>query len=123
MIEQALFEYLNSELITSAYYINAPQGAALPRIIMTPISDNRQYDTELRRARVQITVWDADKYNGLTIRESVYDVLQRFKGRMGGVAITAIAQDAITINNTEFDGSTELYQYITDYFVTYRGED
>ena len=123
MIAEALYNYLNTQLTTPVYYVNADKTAPPVRIVFTPITDIRQYDTGLRRARIQTSVWHTNKYQGEVLREQVYDALQRFKGRMGGVAVLAIAHNnSGVLTEVTQDTQTELYQFITDYFITYKGE-
>lgn len=120
MIE-SLYNYMNSELETPVYFVSADKDATAVRIVITPISDLRQYDTGLSRMRMQVSVWHTDKYAGIALREQVFDVLQRFKGIMGDTKIVAISHENATLL-VEQDLSTEMYQYITDYFVTYKGD-
>lgn len=120
-IEQATTEYLASELEPqSVHFLKAPTDAPLPRVVLTLISPSRQFDTDVRRVRLQVSVWHDDRYAAITLRESVYDALQRFRGYMGDVRVTAVAFDT---GQVLWDDGVKAYHMPTDFMVTYIGDD
>ena len=119
-MERALFEYLNNNMTSVAvYYLKAPDNAGFPRVVFIPISENRQHDTEFRRTRTQISIWDPDRYNGLALREEIYSHLQRFKGIMEGERVCYINADA---QQVFYEAEIRAYYYAIDFLITYIGE-
>ena len=118
-MEQALYEFLNAEMTIPVYYLKAPDDSGLPRIVFTPISESRQYDTEVRKMRLQVSIWHDDRYAGIALREEVYDVLQRYKGVLGGIGVHEIGLET---QNVIYEPEIRAYQYALDFMVTYKGE-
>ena len=120
-IEQAATEYLASELAPQAvHFLKAPDTAALPRVVLTLISPSRQFDTGVRRVRLQVSVWHDDRYAAIELRESVYEALQRFRGYMGDVRVIEVGFDTGQIL---WDDGIKAFHMPTDFLVTYIGDD
>lgn len=118
-MEEALFEYLNANMSVPVYYLKAPDDSGFPRIVFLPITERRQYDTEVRNMRVQISIWHTDRYAGRNLREEVYDVLQRFTGYMGAERVHQIGLDS---QNVFYESEIRAFQYASDFQITYIGE-
>jgi hypothetical protein len=119
-IEEAVKRYLDDELYHDVHWIAAPKDAPYPRYVLNFIGPSRLYDTGLRRVRLQVSVYDTDRYRALELRESVYDILQRFKGYMRDVSIIFAGYDT---GNDMYEMDTRVYHLTTDYMITYRGDD
>lgn len=120
-IEQAVIEYLTTQLEPQAvYFLKAPTNAPLPRVVLTLISPSRQFDTGLRRVRLQVSVWHEDRYAAITLREAIYNELQRFRGYMGDVRVLEIGFDTGQIL---WDDGIKAFHMPTDFIVTYIGDD
>ena len=120
-IEQATTEYLASELApTGVYFLKAPDNAPMPRVVVTLMSPSRQIDTDVRRVRLQASVWHGDRYAAITLREAVYSALQRFKGYMGDVRVIEVGFDT---GQVLWDDEKKAYHMPTDFLVTYIGDD
>lgn len=120
-IEQATTEYLASELAPQdVHFLKAPDTAPLPRVVLTLISPSRQFDTDVRRVRLQVSVWHDDRYAAITLREAVYSALQRFRGYMGDVRVLEVGFDT---GQVLWDDGIKAYHMPTDFLVTYIGDD
>lgn len=117
-IEQAVTEYLMDALDPPVYFAAAPANAPIPRVVIVTMAPRHQYDTELRRVRLQVSVWDTDRYAAIALRENVYNVLQRYKGYMGELRVIAIAHDT---GQVIWEPQDEVFHLPTDFIITYLG--
>ena len=119
-IEQATTEYLTAEIPHSVYFLMAPTDDPLPRLVLTVISPSRQYDTDVRRARLQVSVWHSNRYEAIVLRELVYDALQRFKGYMRDVRVISVSFDTAQMF---YDDDKRAFHMPVDFMINYIGDD
>lgn len=120
-IEQATTEYLAAELAPQdVHFLKSPADAPLPRVVLTLIAPARQFDTDVRRVRLQVSVWHDDRYAAIILREAVYSALQRFRGYMGDVRVLEVGFDT---GQVFWDDEIKAFHMPTDFLVTYIGDD
>ena len=125
-IEEALKTYLLSQtLITDIvenriYPIVLPQGTELPALSYFQVSNPVQHEVDIAYPRFQLSSW-AEKYSeAKALTNAGKEVLQRYKGKMGGASGVKVIQIVFLNSFDIYDPETGIYHIPADYKIIYR---
>jgi len=128
-IETALETHLKASAALTAlvnkrvYYAQAPQGEAVPRVVFHKISDPPIHDVPVRRPRFQFNCIGKTAVKAREIAGVIYDLLQRYKGVMGGAGGVKVAQ-GVQLNDLDlYDRATDLFFVPVDVMIVYREDE
>ena len=125
-IEQGLKAYtLDAATVTNKigqrmYFVEAPQGSTYPyatyRVISDP-HDPESFDyVNAGQARVQISVWDKDRYNAQATAQVIRDRIQHYQGTMDGVTVTFVMASGTIVTK---EPSQNIYHAHFDAMIQY----
>ena len=125
-IEEALSAYLNSktELIDIVgdriYPIVLPQNPTYPALTYFKVSGLALHDADIAYPRFQLSSWGEDYADVKTLAAAVKEVMQRFKGIMGGTGGVKVSQVVYENELDLYDSVTGIYHIPADYKIIYR---
>jgi hypothetical protein len=125
MIEEALKTKVLSDsdvggAIGQRLYIKKlPQNPTLPAVTYSKVSGPRHHDLDVAYPRYQFDVWAQSYITARNIAGYIRKALQREKGNWSGVKVL----QAVFLNEfDDYEPDTELYHYIVEFKIIYRGE-
>ena len=125
-IEEALSAYLNSKTeITNIvgdriYPIVLPQNPTYPALTYFKVSGPAWHDVDIAYPRFQLSSWGEDYADVKVLAGAVKEVMQRFKGIMGGAQGVKVSQVVYENELDLFDPETGTYHIPADYKIIYR---
>lgn len=127
-ISQAIYNKVRgSTNITSSlgsanqvHYLIAPQATTLPYVVVKLISDPHEpmyYDKTLAgQARIQVSLYHRDKYDGANLSRTIWKELQHFSGEASTIDIEWIRVQNERATILE---DIDSFHFATDFLVEY----
>ena len=125
-IEEALQAYLSSKTeITNIvsdriYPILLPQDSTYPALTYFKISGSVQHDVDIAYPWFQISSWAETYAEVKALAVVVKEVMQRYKGVMGGGSGIKVPQIVFENELDLYDSETGIYHIPADYKIIYR---
>ena len=102
------------------YFVEAPQGETYPyatyRVISDPHDPESFGNVDTGQPRVQISVWDKDRYNAQATAQLIRDRIQHYQGAMDGVTVTFVQATGTLIMR---EPNQNIFQAIFDALLQY----
>ena len=127
-IEEALKIYLLSkteitDIIGDRLYPEVlPQDVDFPALTYFEVSNPVFHDVDIAYPRFQLSSWTKTYLEAKTLRNAIKEVMQRFKGVMGGGSGVKVAQVVFENSFDMYDSETGIYHIPSDYKIIYREE-
>ena len=125
-IEEALKTYLLSKteitniIVDRLYPLILPQDPEYPALTYFEVSNPVSHDVDIAYPRFQFSNW-AEKYSDAkALKDAVKEVLQRYKGVMGGGSGVKVTQIVFLNSFDMYDPETGVYHIPADYKIIYR---
>lgn len=128
-IEQAIHAYLTSTTSSTAvagavakriYFAHADPQTPRPYIVLRTVSDAHEPfaygEANSGQARIQISVFDDDRYNALSIAHKVRQKLRHYSGTMDGMTIHKMNVSGTVLLR---EPNEDVYQAIVDALPIY----
>ena len=129
-IQEALLAYLKTHVDCAALialvatriydqYWPTDREPTFPLITVSQVSGGRHHNIDVAYPRFQFSCWAETKSMARAVADTLRNVLQRYKGVMGGIEIPQIVYE----NDLDFyDAESKLYHIPVDFKIIYRGE-
>ena len=131
-VEKALFEYLREDTnftnaVGDVFWLEAPKGATAPYLVFYQIDDPNDkvfFVSYGGQARVQVNLYDTDKFKIVDNRSVVKTKLREFRESKGGISV----RNVVISNDFSQTPSTDdtVYRGVVDAVIhwedTYNGE-
>lgn len=107
---------LKSLIGTRLYPGWIPENAQMPSVAFLGVSGVRHHDIDVAYPRYQFSIFSPRYLEAKEIAKEIREILQRFKGKMGG---TNIIQVAFQNEYETYEQNTKLYHIAIDFKFIY----
>ncbi len=125
-IEEGLKTYIladaniTAEIGQRLYFVEAPQGESYPyatyRVISDPHDPESFGNVNTGQPRIQISVWDKDRYNAQKIAQKIRNRIQHYQGTMDGVTVTFLQATGTIVMK---EPNQNIYHALFDALIQY----
>ena len=125
-IKEALKIYLLSkteitDIISDRLYPEVlPQGTEYPALTYLEVSNPVFHDVDIAYPRFQLSSWAETYLEADTLKNAIKEVMQRYKGIMGGTGGVHVTQIVFFNSFDMYDPDTKIYHVPSDYKIIYR---
>lgn len=107
-----------AEVDTRIYPSPLPQGALLPSVTFTDVSDVQFYtnanDSCYRQMRYQLDTWAQTRLDAVRVENTLRDAMSGYSGQWGAHVIGFVKR---AVSSTHFEPETQLWRIRSDYMV------
>jgi len=125
-IEEAVYTYLLGKtditdiVSTRIYPVVLPQGTELPALTYMQVSNPVHHDVDIAYPRMQISSWAEDYGDAKSLFYAVKEIMQRYKGVMGGESGVKVSQVIFLNSFDSYSQATGVWHIPSDYKIIYR---